>query len=147
VELHAHDGPEQNLRALLAAYPFAALYFYPADKNSPLRDDMAHNNGFRDRHKDFAARDCRVIGISTEPPSEQADRIKFQKLEHVLLSDPDRILAKELGLETYQDGGERFYRRSALIVEAGLIVQVFFPVIDAARNAAQVLDWLRAQRP
>ena len=37
------------------------------------------------------------------------------------------------------------YRRLTLVVEAGTIVKVFYPVFPPDRNAAEVLAWLAAR--
>jgi peroxiredoxin len=147
VELQRHEHSSENLRSASTESHLAVLYFYPADKNSPLIDDMAHHRGFRDHLDAFTARECRVIGISTEPVADQAYLVTYQRLTHLLLSDPGLLLARELRLPTYRDSGEWFYQRLALVTRAGVIAHVFFPIQDAARNAVDILAWVAAQQP
>jgi peroxiredoxin len=145
VALESGDRQTLSLQRLLEESQLAVLYFYPADENSPLRDDMAFHWGFRDRLDDFLARRCRPIGISTEPTFDQADRIRVQKLQHPLLSDPRRLLARELSLPTYRDGNGIFYHRLTLVVFKVVIVRAHIPVNGGRCGAAEVLDWLEAQ--
>jgi peroxiredoxin len=40
----------------------------------------------------------------------------------------------------------RLYKRLTLIAERGEILKVFYPVFPPDRNAAEVLEWLQANR-
>jgi peroxiredoxin len=101
---------------------------------------------FRDHHVELRAAGAAVAGLSAQPPEEQR---AFAVREHIpfpLLADPDLRLAHALRLPTFDVAGMRLYRRLTLIARDGAIVKAFYPVFPPDRNAADVLDWLRAAR-
>ena len=48
-------------------------------------------------------------------------------------------------LPTFEVEGMKLYKRLTLVVEAGEIVKVFYPVFPPDRDAAAVLGWLRSR--
>ncbi len=52
------------------------------------------------------------------------------------------MLADRLKLPTFEFGGRTFYKRLALVAEAGVFVKVFYPVFPPDRNVVEVLEWL-----
>lgn len=61
-----------------------------------------------------------------------------------MLSDQAFALRGMLGLPVFAVDGMILYRRLTMIVTAGVIEQVFYPVPAPERHAAQVLERLRA---
>jgi len=150
VELECcQGGPTPDLRALVLGFPVVALYFYPGAERSPdggegtLLADVAEHRAFHRRLDDFVALNYRPIGISSESICDQRASVVAHGLQHLLLSDPDLLLATELGLPVFEHEGVEHYRRLTLIVVCGVVARVFFPIADAGRNASQVLGWLR----
>jgi peroxiredoxin len=43
-------------------------------------------------------------------------------------------------------GGATLLKRLTLMIDDGVIRHVFYPVFPPDRNAAEVLDWLKARR-
>ena len=50
-----------------------------------------------------------------------------------------------LALPTFEFGGVTLYKRITLVVEAGRIEHVFYPVFPPDRNAEDVVAWLRSR--
>ena len=65
-------------------------------------------------------------------------------LRYPLVSDPERGLAKALGLPMFAAGGMTFYRRLTLVARAGHIAKVFSPIVVPERQASEVIAWLEA---
>ncbi len=100
--------------------------------------------GFRDHSAELRALDADVVGISSQTSEEQLGFSRRVELPFPLLSDPDLLLAGELGLPTFEVEGLRMFARCTLVAEASAIVKVFYPVFPPDRNAAEVVSWLAA---
>lgn len=102
---------------------------------------------FRDHHADLLAAGAgAVYGLSSQSPGEQAEAATRLHLPFPLLSDPELQLAGgRLRLPTFEAGGTIRYRRLTLIVAAGTIEHVFYPIFPPDAHAAEVLRWLRAE--
>jgi peroxiredoxin len=99
---------------------------------------------FRDHHADLAAAGADVYGLSTQSTADQAEAAERLHLPFPLLSDEDTSLAQPpLQLPTFEAGGHLRYRRLTLVIAAGRIEHVFYPVFPPDRHAAEVLAWLQ----
>jgi peroxiredoxin len=100
---------------------------------------------FRDHFAELRAAGAqRVYGLSSQEPAYQAEVVERLRLPFAMLSDPSFRLGDALGLPTFAaDGHDRLYSRLTLIVAAGRIEHVFYPVFPPNTHARQVLDWLR----
>lgn len=83
-----------------------------------------------------------VYGVSGQDLAYQKELAERIRLPYEVLSDPDLVLAQALSLPTFVFGGVRLLKRLTLVVEAGRIVKVFYPVFPPDRDAGQVLGWL-----
>jgi peroxiredoxin len=63
-----------------------------------------------------------------------------------VVADPGRRLGAALGLPTFEFDGTTLYRRVTLVLEAGRVARVFYPVFPPDLNAAEVVAWLRKER-
>ena len=86
-------------------------------------------------------------GLSAQPLEQQ---IEFARREHM----PFPVGAPTRGLElagrprrcpTFEFGGATLYKRITLVLEAGRVAKVFYPVFPPDRNAADVVASLRAR--
>ena len=88
----------------------------------------------------------RVAGLSAQPLEEQ---IEFARREHMPFPVDRRSVDCSSGtpsaLPTFEFGGATLYKRITLVLEAGRVTQVFYPVFPPDRNAADVVAWLRAR--
>jgi peroxiredoxin len=132
------------------------LYLYPMTgrPGEPLPDGWDAIPGargctpeacaFRDHHADLlTAGATAVYGLSSQTTEEQTEAADRLHLPFPLLSDPDLRLATTLRLPTFAAGGPTRYRRLTLIIAAGTIEHVFYPIFPPDVHAAEVLAWLR----
>jgi peroxiredoxin len=98
---------------------------------------------FRDLHAEIEATGARVVGLSTQTPAEQQERLQRLHLPFELVSDPKLRLRDALGLPTFEYPGRgELYKRATLVARDGVIEKVFYPVFPPDRNAADVLHYL-----
>jgi peroxiredoxin len=90
-----------------------------------------------------------VFGLSTQDTADQRETATRLHLPFVLLSDAQLRLAEATGLPTFTAAGLVLLRRLTMIVEAGRIAHVLYPVFPPDRSALDVIDWLAggARRP
>jgi peroxiredoxin len=132
------------------------LYVYPRigrpDRASlPGWDEIPGARGctqqscaFRDRQGEFAELGYKVVGFSAQSTEEQQEAAERLHLDFPLLSDPELQLARELRLPTFEAARMTLYKRLTLVVRAGRIVKVFYPVFPPDANAEAVLTWIRS---
>jgi peroxiredoxin len=156
VALPSTQGVRASLRDLGKGLLVAYVYPRTGAPGQPLLagwDDIPGARGctpqscaYRDALAEFTALGAEVVGISAQSPDEQRE---FSQREHIpfpLLGDADLRLADALGLPTFTVEGMTLYKRLTLVVEAGEIVKVFYPVFPPDRDAGEVLGWLRGVR-
>ena len=99
---------------------------------------------FRDHHADLLAAGAdAVYGLSSQSTEEQIEAAARLHLPFPLLSDPGLQLADRLRLPAFKAGGQTRYRRLTLIITAGTIEHVFYPIFPPDGHAGEVLCWLR----
>ncbi|HAS09140.1 MAG TPA: peroxiredoxin [Acidimicrobiaceae bacterium] len=101
---------------------------------------------YRDDYAAFQAVRVDVYGLSTQSTEAQMEFVEREHIPFPLLSDPGRLLGSALELPTFTAGGDVLYRRVTLIVEAGRVVHVRYPVFPPNRDAEETLTWLRSTR-
>jgi peroxiredoxin len=154
--LPATDGTEVSLAALGGR---SVIYAYPMTgrPGSPLPPDWDAIPGargctpqscaFRDLHAELlGAGAARVYGISTQNTHDQREAAQRLHLPYPLLSDAALRLTTAMRLPVMFVGGATLLKRMALIVEDGVIAHVFYPVFPPDKNAAEVLQCLRARQ-
>ena len=99
---------------------------------------------YRDHHAELRAAGARVFGLSTQETDYQREMAERLELPFPVLSDERRELAHAVGLPTFEHAGLTLFKRHTLVIRDGRIEHVFYPVFPSDRDAAQVLDWLRA---
>jgi peroxiredoxin len=99
--------------------------------------------GFRDHHDELQALGAAVFGLSTQPTDYQGEMATRLQLPFAVLSDAEFRLANAMLLPTFQVDGMRLFRRLTLILRAGRVETVFYPVFPPDGHAATVVDWLR----
>ncbi len=137
---------------------WTVLYCFPraSEANAPpppgwdripgARGCTAQACDFRDHHQRLVALGAVVFGISTQAPATQREVATRLKLPFALLSDTDFGLTAALRLPTFTAGGLSLLRRLTLVVRAGVIETVFYPVFPPDRSTAPVIDWLARRR-
>jgi len=153
ITLAATDGSSVDLGALDG---LNVLYFYPRtgrpDEPLPEGWDMVpgargctpQSCAFRDHFAELQALGVkRVYGVSTQTSAYQAEAAERLHLPFPLLSDEQRRVADALKLPMMEVAGMILNRRLTVIVEAGRIVKVFYPIFPPDRNAGDVIAALR----
>jgi peroxiredoxin len=148
VALPATDGTAVNLaevqgRSVVVIYPWTGRPGFP---NPPDWDGIpgAHGStpeleGFRDLHADFAQADLRLFGLSRQDTAYQRELVTRLGLPFPILSDEAGAFGTALTLPTFATGGTIYSKRLTLLIAGGRIERVFYPVIDPAGHAAEVL--------
>ena len=99
---------------------------------------------FRDLYSELAAAGVSaVFGLSTQAPEAQAEAAARLHLPFPLLSDAGLVFGDGLGLPRFEAGGAVRLKRVSLVVDDGVITQVFYPIFPPDQNAEIVLDWVR----
>ena len=132
----------------------AVLYIYPRtgrpDRPVPegwdaipgARGCTPQSCGFRDHAAALAEHGARVAGLSAQTLDDQVELAERLHMPYPVIADPDRSLGEAIGLPTFEFEGATLYRRVTLVLEAGRIARVFYPVFPPDRNAEEVLAWL-----
>jgi peroxiredoxin len=148
VALPATDGTIVDLaalqgRSLVMVYPWTGR---PGHPNPPDWDLIpgAHGStpeleGFRDRHGDFTQANLRLFGLSRQDTAYQRELVTRLGLPFPILSDEAGAFSAALELPAFTTGGAIYLKRLTLLISDGHIERVFFPVIDPAGHAAEVL--------
>jgi len=131
---------------VLYCFPRASEADAPAppgwDRIPGARGCTAQACDFRDHHQRLVTLGAVVFGISTQAPAAQTEVATRLKLPFALLSDAGFGLTAALRLPTFTAGSLRLLRRLTLVVRAGVIETVFYPVFPPDQSAALVIDWL-----
>jgi peroxiredoxin len=139
-----------------AGDPLAIVYVYPMtgtpgvalpegwDQIPGARGCTPESLGFRSRYEELTGLGAQVFGLSSQTPAEQAEAAARLALPFPLLSDSGLALAELLQLPTFTADGVVRYKRLTLVLRAGRITHVFYPVFPPDQHAAEVVAWLRA---
>jgi peroxiredoxin len=137
----------------------AVLYVYPRtgrpDRPVPeawdaipgARGCTPQSCAFRDHAAELAEVGARVAGLSVQTLEEQNEFAERERMPFPVIADPERRVGEALGLPTFTFEDEELYRRVTLVLDAGRVAGVFYPVFPPGRNAADVIAWLRGREP
>jgi peroxiredoxin len=90
----------------------------------------------------FTALGLRLFGLSLQATDYQRELVMRLALPFPLLSDAEGAFGAALCLPAFATGGTTYLKRLTLLVADGRIERVFYPVIDPAAHAAEVLRML-----
>ena len=100
---------------------------------------------FRDLFKELKDAGAQhVFGLSTQDTAYQYAMVERLHVPFQVLSDSDLALTRALKLPSMDVAGLTLIKRLALIIDDGIVTQVFYPVFPPDRNAGDVLAWLQA---
>ena len=88
----------------------------------------------------------RLYGLSTQDTAYQSEAVERLKLPFPILSDRNLVLARAINLPTFTVAGTILLKRMALVIDAGIISKVFYPVFPPDKSAEEVVAWLRVSR-
>ncbi|BCX78567.1 thioredoxin-dependent thiol peroxidase [Campylobacter sp. 19-13652] len=136
-ELENQDGVKVSLKDFIGKK--VVLYFYPKDNTPGCTTEACE---FSESWDKFIAQNAVIIGISPDSVKSHEGFIAKHDLRHILLSDPERVVAKEYGVWQVRKNYGREYlgivRTTFVIDEAGKIAKVYKSV-KAKEHAAKVL--------
>ena len=139
--------------------PWTVVYAYPRTgepgKDSPsgwddipgARGCTPQNCAFRDHYAELRSLGASVFGLSTQETAYQQEMSARLHLPFPVLSDAGLVLTRALRLPTFEYGGATLLKRFTLVIQAGRIVHVIYPVFPSNTDAPAVLSWLRRSRP
>jgi peroxiredoxin len=140
------DRPGTRL-AVVYAYPRTGL---PHESSPPGWDEIPGARGctpqscaFRERHDELRALGASVYGLSTQSTAYQREMAARLGLPFLVLSDAELKLTAALGLPTFRYGDWTLLRRFTLVLSAGRIVHVIYPVFPPGSDALAAAAWLR----
>lgn len=135
----------------------AILFIYPRtgrpDREIPAEWDAIpgargctpQSCAFRDRYDELDDFGARVAGLSAQSLDDQIEFAQRERMPFPVVSDPELRLGATLGLPTFDFDGNTLYKRVTLVLEAGAISKVFYPVFPSDRNAGDVIEFLKRQ--
>lgn len=142
VDLAATGSP----RSVVYAYPRTGVPGEPLPEGWDMipgaRGCTPQSCGFRDHHRELEDLGAEVYGLSTQTTAFQREMAERLHLPFPVLSDHEMRLTGALGLPTFEAAGMTLIKRLTLVLRAGAIEQVFYPVYPPDRNAKDVVDWL-----
>jgi peroxiredoxin len=154
VALAATDGSAVNLARLPGR---TVVYIYPRTGRPGqamptgwnaipgARGCTPQSCSFRDHFNDLRALGVKQLyGLSTQDSAYQREAVERLHLPFAILSDADLKFQRTLRLPTFTVDGMVLLKRMALVIDDGVITQVFYPVFPPDRNAADVIAWLQA---
>lgn len=98
---------------------------------------------FRDRFAELKSLGADIFGLSAQSSEYQREMAARLQLPFDILSDADFRFCDALALPTFEVDGMRLIKRLTLIIRAGAIETVFYPVFPPDKNPEQVVAWLR----
>lgn len=150
-------GRTVDLSALTA--PRSVIYCYPRTgvPGEPVPDgwDMIpgargctpQTCGFRDQMEEFRQLQAEVFGFSTQTTEFQREMANRLHLPFEILSDAQFHACDSLRLPTFEvkmnQQVERLVKRLTLIIHAGRIEHVLYPVFPPNESADETLRWMR----
>jgi len=137
-------------RTIIYAYPRTGRpdqpVFYEGWEAIPgARGCTPQSCGFRDHYNELKSLGAEVFGLSTQSLEFQREAVKRLHLPFAMLSDENLELTNALDLPTFEVNGLTLIKRLTLVVQAGVIEHVFYPVFPPDTHAEVVIAWLRAQ--
>ena len=155
ISLLATNGISINLSAQSGKL---IIYCYPmtGKPNVPLPegwDDIAGARGctpqscaYRDRYGELKKLGYEVFALSTQQHDYQLEMAERLALPFLVLSDHQLDFAKALTLPTFEVAGMTLLKRLTMIIEAGVIKAVHYPIFPSHSDPEWVMQKLEILR-
>jgi peroxiredoxin len=135
-------------RVVVFAYPRTGVPGQPSlvddwDLIPGARGCTTQTRAFRDHHEELRALGvAAVFGLSTQDTAYQREHAERLALPFPILSDDRLYLTEALRLPTFSAANIILLKRLALVIDDGVITNVFYPVFPPNQNAEDVIAWL-----
>lgn len=151
VTLKSHKGNSIDLSQFGG---WLVVYFYPMtgrpditlpdgwDQIPGARGCTPQSCSFRNHYNELQSLGAKVFGVSCQSSEYQAEAAERLHLPFELLSDEKYELANALLLPLMEVEVMCLIKRLTLIVKAGKVEKVFYPVFPPDQNADNVIAWL-----
>ncbi len=140
-ELVDQTGTPRRLSEFLAKGP-VVLFFYPAAMTYGCTRESCH---FRDLAAEFAAVGAQRVGISADPVDKQRRFDEKESLGFPLLSDPDRVVAAQLGAA--RSASFLPNKRVTFVIDTDrTLIEVIHRELSMGAHADRALEVLRSRR-
>ena len=140
-ELPDQTGTPRRLSAFLADGP-VVLFFYPAAMTYGCTKESCH---FRDLASEFADVGAQRVGISADGIEKQKRFDEKESLGFPLLSDPDRVVATQLGAK--RSVGFLPNRRITFVIDTDrTVLDVIHSEVSMGAHADRALAVLKTRR-
>lgn len=131
-------GTTRSLSELVADGPIV-LFFYPRAMTSGCTAESCH---FRDLKADLAEVGATPVGISDDPVAKQQQFDAKHSLGYPLLSDPDKAIAKIMGVKRF---GPLFNKRQTFVIgKDRKVIGTIASEMNMERHADEALALLKA---
>lgn len=151
--LAATSGEQIDLASLIGR---SVVYVYPMtgrpDRSLPdgwdlipgARGCSPQSCAFRDHAEELSGLGVKhLYGLSTQDSAYQREAVERLHLPFALLSDSDFLLAATLKLPTFEVEQMKLIKRLTMVIDDGVISNVFYPVFPPDQNAEVVMEWLK----
>ena len=140
-ELPDQTGTPRKLSDFLANGP-VVLFFYPAAMTYGCTKESCH---FRDLSAEFAAVGAQRVGISADSVDKQKQFDEKESLGFPLLSDPDRVVAAQLGAK--RSASFLPNKRVTFVIDTDrTLLDVIHSEVSMGSHADKALALLKARR-
>lgn len=124
------------------------LFYYPGDKEGLKYPELAGCTPeacqFRNAINEFESLNTQIFGISFQSSERQSQFIESSHLNFTLLSDENRILAKQLGLPYWKSKNDELYPcRQTYIIQKGNLITKIFANVDPKGHIEEVLEEIK----
>lgn len=151
--LSATDGGSVDLselsgRTVVYAYPRTAKPGVPSpdgwDEIPGAKGCTPQSCSFRDHAAELRAVGVKhLYGLSSQTTDYQKEAAERLHLPFPLLSDADHRFKEAMAMPGFEAAGMRLFKRLTMVLDAGKITKVFYPIDDPAADAQNVLTWCR----
>jgi len=87
-----------------------------------------------------------IFGLSTQSHGDQLEAARRLHLPYPLLCDMHLELIRALKLPTFVLHGDVYAKRLTMLIDAGVVTKVFYPVFPPDESPRHVIAWLNAER-
>ncbi|NDL60265.1 peroxiredoxin [Phytoactinopolyspora mesophila] len=137
-ELPDQKGETRRLSTMLETGP-VVLFFYPAAMTKGCTAEVRH---FRDLMGEFREVGAQPVGVSADEVDRQAEFAAQNDVPYPLLSDPERILAKQFSVQR-RLGMAPLKRHTFVIGTNRRVLEVIRSELNMEAHADRALEVLR----